>query len=321
MNVGSGLIYDLKAIKEIHAQIEAIQRNDAPGIVFLTKSPSQTPNRVGVLAGSFNPLTLAHTELVELARKAFGFDRVVLSISLLTTGKEIPTGASLEDRLLSLKLCAHEFNYAVAIAAHGLFSEQAATLSEFYGQSTKIFFIIGYDKLVQIFDAKYYKNISASLDQLFSLARLIVANRDDGSPAEIRAFLRKPENDRYAGLIDLIWLPPPFPSISSTETRRRVEEGEAIDGLVPRQILEWIQQTGAYQPRNDPGKIKRYEIRLKAVELFLKSERSELTLPHLKSLIRMSLESSPLGQKLREALTNEDFAEVLRTVEVSRQRR
>lgn len=245
------MAYDPEGLHKIRANVRKIGRAGTPKILFMTDRPIRLPDRVGILPGSFNPLTLSHIELARRAKKTFRLDEVVLSISKVTVDKETVTKPSLEERLFGLKICAGEFHYSVALASHGLLPEQAMGLRDFYGDKTRSFFLIGYDKLPQIFDPKYYRDRSASLDLFFSLTRLIVANRGEEPLDHITDFLKKPDNRKYAQFIDPIFLPSPFPFISSTQVREKAQKGEPIDGLVPKEIQRWIAETGVYKVRKD----------------------------------------------------------------------
>src|SRR5579859_1194655 len=62
----------------------------------------QKSRRVGLLAGSFNPLTKAHVALAKAARAAGQLDTILWTLTVVTVDKEHVERASLVDRLLQM---------------------------------------------------------------------------------------------------------------------------------------------------------------------------------------------------------------------------
>src|SRR5581483_4722090 len=141
-------IWNLRRLFALRDAIEALDLNAPPRASVVYPETLPPVRRLGVLCGSFNPLTLAHTELAERAQEAFGLDVVLLTLAKVTVDKEQVTGLSLEDRLLLLSLYAQRRGRTgVALVNRGLYFEQAQAFRSLCGATAELFFIVGMDKL------------------------------------------------------------------------------------------------------------------------------------------------------------------------------
>ena len=215
--------------------------------------------RVGVLPGSFNPPTAAHLELARAARRRFELDTVAFSLSSVIVDKERVEGLCREDRLLLLSLMTADDPWAAAVVVNrGLYSEQAPACRTCFGGDADLRFIVGMDKVLQIFDPRYYEDRDAALDTLFAHVRLIAANREDWGDEALRALLDRPENAPYRDRVQPLTLSPHLRDQSSSAVRRGVEGGEPAGDAVAPAVREFIEATGAYR---EP-----YELRLAALD-------------------------------------------------------
>ena len=215
--------------------------------------------RVGVLPGSFNPPTAAHLELARAARRQFELDTVAFSLSSVIVDKERVEGLCREDRLLLLALLTADDPWAaVVVVNRGLYSEQAPGFRTCFGVDADLRFIVGMDKVLQIFDPRYYEDRDAALDTLFAYVRLIAANREDWGDEALRALLDRPENAPYRDRVQPLTLSPHLRDQSSSAVRRGVEGGEPAGDAVAPAVREFIEATGAYR---EP-----YELRLAALD-------------------------------------------------------
>src|SRR5262245_43904584 len=166
-------IYDLRRLFGLHEAIETLALSAPPTACILHPETTPVFRRIGLLCGSFNPLTLAHTELAERARDTYQLDCVFFTLAKMTVDKEQITGMGLVDRLLLLSLYAQRHDCAgVALVNRGLYFEQAQALRSLLGATVELNFIVGMDKLVQILDPRYYQDRDAALRQLFALSSL-----------------------------------------------------------------------------------------------------------------------------------------------------
>ena len=177
---GSAMVANLNRLFDLYDAVATLDLAAPPTTRLVSLRSATVLRRVGILCGSFNPLTLAHTELAEYARETFALDTVFFTLAKVTVDKEQVTGMSLEDRLLLLSLFAERHDkLGVALVNRGLYFEQAQAFRTLFGEEVALYFLVGMDKLLQIFDPRYYQDRDAALRQLFTISSLIVANRGD----------------------------------------------------------------------------------------------------------------------------------------------
>ena len=200
--------------------------------------------KLGVLSGSFNPLTLAHTYIIETALAECGLDALLLLIAKANVDKDV-FGLPLAARLLTLKRYAvNNRKISVGASSHGRYIDKIKALKVISPPGTAFHFIVGYDTLVRIFDPKYYTDFHAELGALFTAARFIVANRAEADIQTIERFMDQPEMRIYAPYVSCLLLPDIYAYMSATEVRERLERGEAIEHLVPPFLLAMLHEDG-----------------------------------------------------------------------------
>jgi nicotinic acid mononucleotide adenylyltransferase len=194
------------------------------------------------LSASFNPVTLAHLQLIQAAAGIAPPDEVLLLLSLANVDKEM-SGLPLERRVrLLLALADSRPHFSVALASHGRFVEKLAAIRAVYPDGTRPVFLLGFDTLLRLFDARYYADREAALATLFAGCRCLAANRAPHSPSAVAEFLARPEVAPYAGRIGIVQLPGDIAAVSATEVRRRLASGEPVAGLVPPEVLPLLDQ-------------------------------------------------------------------------------
>jgi hypothetical protein len=124
-----------------------------------------------------------------------------------------------------------------------LFVDQADLIRAEAPSVVDLWFAVGYDKIVQIFDPRYYREREAALDRLFSLARFFVAPRAGAELDELEALMSLSENQRYTGGIVKIDLPASLRNVSSSRLR---SHDPASIGDAPGVVRQFIRETGAY---------------------------------------------------------------------------
>ena len=76
----------------------------------------------------------------------------------------------------------------------GLYVEQAEAVRASFPTVRRLFFLLGFDKIVQILDPHYYEDRDAALKTLFSLAELLVAPRGSANSDTLSELLRQLQN-------------------------------------------------------------------------------------------------------------------------------
>jgi nicotinic acid mononucleotide adenylyltransferase len=170
-------------------------------------------------------------------------------LAKVTVDKEQVTGLSLEDRLLLLSLYAEQQSkLGVALVNRGLYFEQAQALRALFDGRTRMSFLIGMDKLLQIFDRRYYTDRDVALRQLFNLADLIVANRGDMDEESFSLLLDCPENRPFREYVRFFTLPETIADLSATQVRKSLAAEQPISTFVPPEVETFIRETRAYHP-------------------------------------------------------------------------
>jgi nicotinic acid mononucleotide adenylyltransferase len=162
--------------------------------------------RVGLFAGTFNPLTLAHIALVESAMESADINRMLWVLAVASIDKEKVARATLVDRLVQLEAYVTTVaRHGVLVVNRGLYVEQVNLAHAQLSRDDELVVLVGYDKIVQILDPRYYSDRTRALDELFQRSRFLVAPRGTATSAELEGLLAKPENRPYS----VIYLWPP----------------------------------------------------------------------------------------------------------------
>ena len=201
---------------------------------------SECGKKLGIFSGSFNPLTLAHTKMIEETIVEYQLDELLLLLAKANVDKGV-FGLPLAARLLTLERYTKiREKFSVGVSSHGRYIDKVTALKAILPPDTEFHFIVGYDTLVRIFDPKYYTDFHAELGELFIEARFIVANRGESDIQTIESFLNQSEIRRYAPYVSCLLLPDVYAYMSSTEVRELLERGEAVEHLVPPSILAML---------------------------------------------------------------------------------
>lgn len=214
----------------------------APRLEILDDVPSGV-REVGLVPGSFDPLTRAHSALAQAIR-ARGSD-VVLMVYSPRTMPKAPGGEppllTPERRLAALAAwCVTTPGTAPAVCSHGLFTDQAeAAAAAFPGADLVVG--VGSDKVLQLFDPSWYDDRTAALDSLFHRARVIFAPRTHDE-TKVTSILEA--HPRWAARVERIELPERLGALSSSEVRRLVRRGQDVSGLVPPEVVPFLPGPG-----------------------------------------------------------------------------
>jgi nicotinic acid mononucleotide adenylyltransferase len=204
---------------------------------------------VAILPGAFNPPTLAH---VALARAALGhgFDAALFSIGTRTIDKEDAAGLSIVDRLDVLsRICRSEKRLGVVLQNRGLYVEQADAVGSALPSGCEITFVVGMDKVPQIFDPRYYDDVDAALANLFARAKLLVAARGHLDRDALLALLEEEHAKPHAEGLGWLELAPKWRAISATAVRERLVLGEIPAELLPPEVAAFLEtRLAAFAP-------------------------------------------------------------------------
>lgn len=189
---------------------------------------------IGILGGSFDPVHFGHLGIAEDARHGFGLDRVLLVPAAQAPLKPGSVQASAEHRLAMLRLAAEE-NPTLIICdlelRRGGTSYTIDTVRQLRVQypEDRLFWIIGEDQLPRL------PQWSQVLD-LVHLVEFICLGRP-GVPVQPPPPLPGLRVHRCPGKLR---------ELSSTDIRRRIREGLALDGLMPHKAIAYLKENRLY---------------------------------------------------------------------------
>jgi nicotinate (nicotinamide) nucleotide adenylyltransferase len=235
---------------------EAIDRVsvDGPPRIELIKRASVKGGKLGVFASSFNPVTIAHVELMRRAAEAFSLDET-LALAGIANADKLQYECSLEDRLAMLALTfVEDPRVSVGVSSHAFYVDMLDPLQSAYSSETDLHFIVGFDTFERVLDpedrytSRYHRQFSSrveALTYLFARSRFIVAGRAGAGLTNVIALVER-EPAVPPDRVSYLDFPENLGDVSATEVRRRCREGRPIAELVPAAVDKYIRQRGFY---------------------------------------------------------------------------
>ena len=193
------------------------------------------PMRVGIMGGTFDPIHHGHLVAASEVADRFVLDEVVFVPTGYPWQKGDVTVSSSEDRYLMTVIATasnprfHVSRVDIDREGPTYTVDTLRDLRAAYGPETELFFITGADALAKILSWK-------DADTLFGLAHFVSVTRpgyelnDDHLPADTVSKISVPAM-----------------SISSTDCRRRVAEGQPVWYLVPDGVVQYIAKRRLYR--------------------------------------------------------------------------
>ncbi len=195
--------------------------------------PSQL-KRIGIFGGSFDPPHLGHLVIAELARRTLKLDVVYLVPAYQPPHKAGRHASTAGDRLAMTKLSVRGNSSLrvsdIEIRRRGV-SYTVDTVKAFHRRfpSAELFLIVGSDSLRQFHSWKDPEGI---------LARAFLA-----------VYRRPPNGLRRSGTSKTkpLWITGPLMHLSSSDIRKRLLQGKAIDEMVRENVQAFIMRKRLYQ--------------------------------------------------------------------------
>ena len=186
--------------------------------------------KIGIMGGTFNPIHFGHLLLAETAYHQFSLDEVLFMPTKNPYYKKLGNSVTEEDRVQMVKL-------AIKDNAHFGTTYTVETLKNLTRKNPDCdyYFIMGADSLYHI---ESWKNTA----DVLRMAVILVAGRGDLS-SSLNSQIEYIEN-KYDASIH--FLNSPSLEISSNDIRRRVQAGESIRYLLPREVADYIYEHKLY---------------------------------------------------------------------------
>ncbi len=220
--------------------------------------------RIGLLGGTFNPVHSGHLRAAQEVSRIFSLDRVLFVPSYIPPHKQAAEAATPEDRFAMVELAVR--NHPRFIASPLEIEAQEKSYSVITLEKVRtlypgawIFFILGIDAFMEIDTWKSYRKV---LEQ----CRFVVISRPGYDLAEARCVLPEeyagwihsrsepgaaPVDDGLLRRFRIFTVPIRAIAVSSTEIRRKIRQGEALRGLLPKAVEAYIRKHNLYQEPND----------------------------------------------------------------------
>lgn len=234
--------------------IRRIEGASEPRVELLTPG-GRTGPRLGVLAASFNPVTIAHVELIHRAAEAFSIDET-LALAGITNADKSGYECSLGDRLTMLQLAfGDDSRVSIGLSSHAFYVDMIDALERVCPRGTDLHFVVGFDTFERVldFDDRYtqryhrsFRHRSEALKHLLTRSRLIVAARA-GAGLDAVSTLLEGEPAEISRRILYLDFPSDLGELSATEVRSLIVKGLPIAGLVPEPVERYISDRGLYR--------------------------------------------------------------------------
>lgn len=196
--------------------------------------------KIAMFGGTFNPIHMGHLNIAEGFLKGLGLDKIIFVPTSIPPHKSYEGNVSAYDRFKMCELATENFaKFEVSdieINRDGP-SYTVTSLEKFHNiyPNDEIYLIVGADMFLTL--QSWYK-----ADNIFKLAIVCVAPRDD---IDIKILCDHAQKLGKLGARTRIVNVPLF-NISSTEVRDKARLGKKLDGLVPKNVEEYIYEKKLY---------------------------------------------------------------------------
>src|SRR5579883_3550640 len=183
-----------------------------------------------------------------------GLNSLLFLLSVYVVDKGDAARAALADRALVLtRYAARRPRCGVALCNRGLYVEEAEALTPLLPEGARLWFVVGFDKIVQVFDPRYYADRTAALDRLFALAGFLVAPRAGAGRRDLARLLARPENAPYRDRVRPLPLAAAYRDQSATAVRAALAAGEDAGALLAPEAAAFVAATGCYRAPDAAG--------------------------------------------------------------------
>ena len=197
--------------------------------------------KYGIFGGSFNPIHYGHLMICEYIKEEMGLDKVIFIPTGNPPHKDL--GVSAEDRYEMVRLAISpnpDFEISDIETTRVNLSYTVDTIRELKKiyKEEKLYFLIGLDSLFQLKTWKKIGDLSQEIEFVVALRPGYIDKEEINREID---FLR----ENFGTRINLIKTP--LYEISSTDLRERIHEGKSLRYLIPKKVLDYIEESGFYK--------------------------------------------------------------------------
>ena len=196
---------------------------------------------LGLFGGRFDPVHRAHIAIAQAVADKLNFDEVRWIVTGAPAHK--PAIASADDRLTMTKLALQELEDPRMVAddreiiaakkgGSNYTADTVLSLQQDY-PGRKLIWILGEDQLQNFLTWSRWQWLIHQVD-------LAVCARPNTISMSVSEVLLNEG-------AEITWVPVAPDEVSSTSIRDRIRLGSAVDGLVPRSVIEYISASGLYR--------------------------------------------------------------------------
>jgi nicotinate-nucleotide adenylyltransferase len=208
------------------------------------KGDAQRVRKIALMGGTFNPIHNGHLIIAEMVRSQYHMDHVLF----LPTGDPPHKSSSVlienSHRYAMVMLAINKnpyFHVSNMEMERGGTTYTVDTLRElrkiYPPDRYELYYIIGTDTLLELHTWKDFQ-------ELFQYTEFIAVNRPGISSESVLDKVHQLEH-RYGKKVEITVSCPSF-EVSSTDIRRRIQEGRSIRYLVPEEVEAYISKNGLY---------------------------------------------------------------------------
>ncbi len=239
----------------IYRRVKAL--GEEPKIDLLHRSGAEV-RKLGILQGSFDPMTVAHEALIDGALEE-GLDAVLILVPTAHFHKGVSPreNSSIADRALVLEEYVQGRDRVdLGLSNIRRFVDLIDPVRRAYGTGVRLTFVFGLDIFEMVLDRKYYDHYEEAMGRLFK-EEVLVAGRSGRTVSDLHlpAWME--------GGVREFSLPQPLGEVSSTLVRTVRRNGGDCAPYLPYVIRSWIERRGLYRDS------ARYPMTVRAIETFV----------------------------------------------------
>ena len=197
--------------------------------------------KYGIFGGSFNPIHYGHLMICEYIKEEMGLDKVIFIPTGNPPHKDLELSAKDRYEMVRLAISPNpDFEISDIETTRVKKSYTVDTIRELKKiyKEEKLYFLIGLDSLFQLKTWMKIGDLSQEIEFVVALRPGYLDKEEINKEID---FLR----ENFGTKINLINTP--LYEISSTDLRDRIREGKSLRYLIPKKVLDYIEESGFYK--------------------------------------------------------------------------
>lgn len=197
--------------------------------------------KYGIFGGSFNPIHYGHLMICEYIKEEMGLDMVIFIPTGNPPHKDLELSAKDRYEMVRLAISPNpDFEISDIETTRVKKSYTVDTVRELKKiyKEEKLYFLIGLDSLFQLKTWMKIGDLSQEIEFVVALRPGYLDREEVNKEID---FLR----ENFGTKINLIKTP--LYEISSTDLRDRIREGKSLRYLIPKKVLDYIEESGFYK--------------------------------------------------------------------------